>query len=65
MEGGSGRWVEVEHKDLTEPNVGSGWNMGEEGELYKRRHTPTPENSQTSQLLPLGEEMGVSIVGGG
>lgn len=39
--------------------------MGEEGELYKRRHTPTPENSQTSQLLPLGEEMGVSIVGGG
>ena len=43
--------------------VGEIWEK--KGELYKRCHTPTPENSQTSQLLPLGEEMGVSIVGGG
>ena len=42
--------------------VGEIWEK--KGELYKRCHTPTPENSQTSQLLPLGGGNGCEYSGG-
>ena len=56
--------MEVEHKDKIESTVRTLCEIWEkEGSCINV--VTDPENSQTSQLLPLKQEMGVSIVGGG